>query len=210
VHHGDFLSLTWPSGEPRPDLIITNPPFKLAMEFLLKSVEIVSPTGHIFFLLRNNWIASRKRRSVFVGDETRKPMAPRLNQLSHRPSFTGDNKTDAADYSWFEWDMSRINRGEAIEGLIRWLDPLDAAPEPPDEKPRKKSAKERAAEHDEKMDKWIDREDHSVSAAPEAPVARVFRPYFAHNWDEDPFCHEESSPFRQPPMPAFDGRGASL
>lgn len=80
-------------------VIVTNPPYSLAMEFAIQSLAVAE---HIFLLLRLNFLASRKRREWFKVNE---PSA--LFVLSERPSFTGRG-TDATDYAWYYWgDMHR-------------------------------------------------------------------------------------------------------
>ena len=81
------------------DLIITNPPFSLAMEFLKKSLH---ESGTVVYLLRLNFLGSQKRRLFW---QTCKPT--HLYVLSKRPSFTGHG-TDATEYAWFCWDDSEV------------------------------------------------------------------------------------------------------
>ena len=76
------------------DLIITNPPFSIAQEFIEHSMSL-APT--VIMLLRINFLGSQKRYSFwqqFPPDG--------LYILSKRPSFTGTG-TDATDYAWFVW-----------------------------------------------------------------------------------------------------------
>ena len=79
------------------DLIITNPPFNLAQEFLQKSlIEAAS----VWYLLRLNFLESKKRVKFW---EHNPPT--HLLVLSARPSFTGKG-TDATGYAWFGWDYN--------------------------------------------------------------------------------------------------------
>ena len=111
--------------------IITNPPFSLAFEFCQHAVN---HAGHVFLLLRLNFLASGRRRSWFVEHE---PDA--LFILSDRPGFVmacrcGLNKrhrwtlpigsqrpkqcpecghgkvivstSDACEYAWYYWGRS--------------------------------------------------------------------------------------------------------
>lgn len=80
---------------PRTDLIITNPPYSLAQEFLSKSL---SEADTVVYLLRLN----------FLGSVTRKPFW-NAHQPSHvftitpRPRFVNGG-SDACEYGWFVWD----------------------------------------------------------------------------------------------------------
>lgn len=85
------------------DLILTNPPFSLAQEFISHSL---ANAACVIMLLRLNFLASIKRYDWW---KQRPPTA--LHVLSKRPSFTGSG-TDATDYAWFVWDSTnRLDRG---------------------------------------------------------------------------------------------------
>lgn len=80
------------------DVIIGNPPYSLAMEFINKSLELLHPGGLLIFLLRTNFLESEKRFSWWQAH----PLSG-LYTLHKRPSFTGRG-TDATSYSWFVWE----------------------------------------------------------------------------------------------------------
>jgi len=85
------------------DLIITNPPFSLAKEFIDHSTNHANT---VIMLLRLNFLGSIKRYSWWKDNP---PTA--LYILSKRPSFTGTG-TDATEYCWFVWDKTdRIKPG---------------------------------------------------------------------------------------------------
>ena len=99
VRYGDFL--TFPVDLPNLDLIICNPPFSLAEEFVEKSLEWAHGGTVVAFLLRIDILGSQKRHDWWRG----LPEKPKLRILSKRPSFTGDGKTDAYNYMWAIWGM---------------------------------------------------------------------------------------------------------
>lgn len=87
------------------DLIITNPPFSLAQEFLEKSL---SEAKTVCYLLRLNFLESQKRYTWWQ-DKT----PDKLLVLSKRPSFTGKG-TDSQAYAWFVWDklgVCKLDKG---------------------------------------------------------------------------------------------------
>lgn len=86
----DYLSVPF-----KANVIITNPPFSLAMEFLQKSL---AEAWSVFYLLRLNFLGSQKRREFW---QTNRPS--HVLVLSKRPSFTGHG-TDSIEYAWFCWD----------------------------------------------------------------------------------------------------------
>ena len=82
------------------DIIIGNPPYGLAIEFVKKSLKSLKDDGILIFLLRTAFLESRTRYEFWQEN----PLTGLLT-LSKRPSFTGKG-TDATSYSWFVWDKS--------------------------------------------------------------------------------------------------------
>ena len=81
---------------PLVDLVVTNPPFTYAREFIDRS--FTHTVGVIAYLLRVNFLGSQKRRTWWQGKEP-----THLYVLAERPSFNGIS-TDATEYAWFVWD----------------------------------------------------------------------------------------------------------
>ena len=82
------------------DIIIGNPPYSEAQEFIEHSFELLKENGILIFLLRTNFLESKKRYDFW-----KKHPLSKLYTLSKRPSFTGKG-TNATSYSWFIWDNS--------------------------------------------------------------------------------------------------------
>lgn len=100
----DFLA----SPPPRAsfDVAIMNPPFSLALAFVNACRRVAAVT---VMLQRLNWMGPARA-------EWMRTNQPDVYPLPKRPSFTGDGKTDAAEYAWFVWD-DRI--GECSRGIGR-------------------------------------------------------------------------------------------
>lgn len=94
---GDFLEMNITK---KYDLIIGNPPFNQAIDFVKKSLGLLKPNGKLVFLLRTAFMESN-RRYEFWQDPRHKLSG--LYTLHERPSFTGHG-TDATSYSWFVWE----------------------------------------------------------------------------------------------------------
>lgn len=92
--------LTWKSNSTY-DVIIGNPPYSLAKEFIEKCFEISNENTTIIMLLRTAFLESKKRYDFWQ----RNPVNG-LYVLSQRPSFLGNGKSDATSYSWFIWNNS--------------------------------------------------------------------------------------------------------
>lgn len=93
----DYLTVEWREIGTY-DVIIGNPPYSLAQEFIDKSLSLLRPRGRLILLLRTNFLESKKR---FEWWQDKIPSG--LYVLSKRPSFTGKG-TDATSYSWFIWE----------------------------------------------------------------------------------------------------------
>lgn len=76
------------------EVVVTNPPFSLAQEFVSHSLEVADET---FMLLRLNFLGAQKRRDWWRIHE---PDA--IFVLSDRPSFVKGGH-DSCEYGWFYW-----------------------------------------------------------------------------------------------------------
>lgn len=78
------------------DLCLSNPPYKLAREFIEKGLTLAH---EVVFLLRLNFLESEDRHDLF----RKHPCDVRV--LPNRPSFSTDGHTDATAYAWFEFGL---------------------------------------------------------------------------------------------------------
>lgn len=80
------------------NLIISNPPFCLAMDFIQRSLELVEENGYVVMLLRLNYFGSKKRKSFWDKN------MPKYSFVHHkRMSFTDDGQTDSIEYMHAVW-----------------------------------------------------------------------------------------------------------
>lgn len=93
-------------------LIVGNPPFSLAEKFVRRSFELVATGGFIGFLLRIDFLGSRKRHPFFV-----KHPPYQVHILTTRPRFRGTSGTDVYNYAFVIWK-------EGFTGLptLHWMD----------------------------------------------------------------------------------------
>jgi hypothetical protein len=100
-------------GPPTPDfyqVILTNPPFSLAPQFIERSLD--AACRYVVMLLRVNYLGSEIRNDFM------RRHAPDLYVLPNRPSFKLTGETDSIEYGWFVWDKENLNRDS---GLVRVL-----------------------------------------------------------------------------------------
>jgi hypothetical protein len=86
-------------------LYVSNPPFSMSDKIVMKTVEHMHHDNGVSiaaFLLRVNWLGSKKRSEFLKGYPPRK-----LVVLVPRPSFTGKG-TDATEYAWFIWSTHAL------------------------------------------------------------------------------------------------------
>lgn len=111
-HQVDFRAYAINDDE-RFDLIVGNPPYRLAEAFIRHGIELLKPggTGALFFLLRLEYLASKRRMVGLYSHH--KPV--RALVMSKRPSFTGNRKTNATDYMMLQFtnDDGRPKQGKA-------------------------------------------------------------------------------------------------
>ena len=103
--NADALTVAWPE----VDLILTNPPFGLSMEFVLRALkehELHDTT--VVMLLRLAFLASITRTAFHA------KYPSDVFVLAKRPSFTSDGKSDSADYAWFMWAKGRGGRWSVL------------------------------------------------------------------------------------------------
>jgi len=98
VFISDFL--TWQPDQ-KYDTIITNPPYNIAKEIIMKCFEVVSEKGQIIMLMKTAYLESGDRYNFWHNY----PVSF-LYALSERPYFDDDYQTDQAAYAWFIWDGS--------------------------------------------------------------------------------------------------------
>lgn len=84
------------------DVIITNPPFKLALEIIEKALKEVNEDGYVIMLLRLNFLEGRGRRAFFKDN-----MPERIYVHHRRMSFTDNGQTDSIAYAHFVWKKGR-------------------------------------------------------------------------------------------------------
>ena len=99
-------------------MVVTNPPFSLAVPFLLRCFEEVGggrKSGtHVLALLRLGFLGSMKRRVFW---EFHQPAD--VFVLPKRPAFRANSQgkpgNDYAEYAWFHWNPRASNRWARLE-----------------------------------------------------------------------------------------------
>lgn len=92
--HRDFINHTpslW------FDMVITNPPFNLALDIIKKSMEFATPGGYVIMLLRLNFFGSKARKSFFESN------MPLETYVHHKRISFAKGATDSIEYMHCVW-----------------------------------------------------------------------------------------------------------
>ena len=100
----------------RSEAIVTNPPYKLAEQFVEHALDLVP---HVDMLLRLAFLESERRRGILEGRGLARVHVFRNRlPMMHRDGWTGPRATSATAYAWFAWD--RTHTGPAALNRISW------------------------------------------------------------------------------------------
>lgn len=91
----DFLTYKL---EKKPSIIITNPPFNLAIEIINKAIQDVEDGGYVIMLLRLNFLETKARKEFFD-----KYMPQYIFVHHQRMSFIKGKGTDSVAYAHYVW-----------------------------------------------------------------------------------------------------------
>jgi hypothetical protein len=81
-----------------PDMLITNPPFNIALEVIKKALSDVRENGWVIMLLRLNFFGSKQRKPFW------EEYMPRYVFVHHkRIKFFENGSTDSIEYAHFCW-----------------------------------------------------------------------------------------------------------
>lgn len=105
VEVADALVAPWPAHR----VCVMNPPFSLALEFVQRALDHADASGTVAALMRLAMLASQKRASFW------RACPADVYVLPKRPSFTGDGRSDSADYAWFVWGPGRGGRWRVLD-----------------------------------------------------------------------------------------------
>lgn len=113
----DYLSAPPPPGT---EGIVTNPPYRLAVEFAHKALGEV---GYLALLLRTNFLESTTRLPFFqVHPPARVWISSRRLPMMHRHGWTGPRAPSNTCFAWFVWDASASAHREPRLGWFDWQD----------------------------------------------------------------------------------------
>ena len=93
--------------ENRFDLVMGNPPYRMAEKFIRGGLSQLRPGGYLVFMLRLAFLESKKRLVLWDDHPLKKVVV-----CANRPSFTGDGKTNATAFAFYYWKKGYRGRAE--------------------------------------------------------------------------------------------------
>ena len=98
--------------------IVTNPPYKLATEFVYKTLETIKEGNKVAMFLKLTFLETQKRKELFIKHP---PKIVYVSSSRLGCSQTGDfdgngNTISAIAYCWFIWE-----KGYKGETIIKWF-----------------------------------------------------------------------------------------
>lgn len=97
-----------------PNLVLGNPPFSLAEAHVRIALDRMRDGDVLALLLRASFLAGQARtRGLFA-----EAPPSHVWHVAPRPSFTGDGKTDGAEYAVVVWTKGQ--RGPYAGGWLQW------------------------------------------------------------------------------------------
>jgi hypothetical protein len=98
------------------EAIATNPPFKLAEEFVRRALELCPL---VVMLLRLAFLESERRTRILEGGAlARVHVFRRRLPMMHRDSWTGPHASSSICFAWFVWNRNHV--GPAVVDRISW------------------------------------------------------------------------------------------
>lgn len=97
--------------------IITNPPYKYAMQFAEHALELVEPGCKVAMLMRLQFLEGKERKEFFkrYPPKTVYVFSGRIS-CGHSGNFTRKHSKGAQAYAWYVWE-----KGYTGDTVIRWI-----------------------------------------------------------------------------------------
>lgn len=97
--------------------ILSNPPYKIALEFVEHALDIITPGNRVYMFLKIQFLESKKRRPLFDTKqlETVYVSTDRIGCYKNN-DFKNLKERSACCYAWFCW-----RRGYFGNPIIKWI-----------------------------------------------------------------------------------------
>lgn len=96
--------------------IVTNPPYRYALEFVKKALAIIPPGKKVAMFLKLTFLENKRRKAFF---EKHPPLRVWVSSSRLKCAMNGDFKKmsgNAVSYGWFVWE-----KGYQGETVLKWF-----------------------------------------------------------------------------------------
>ena len=97
--------------------IITNPPYKYALEFVEQAIKVIKPRHKVAMFLKLTFLEGKKRKDFFKANppKTLYVSSSRLN-CAMNGNFKTYTRNSAVAYAWYVWE-----KGYSGNPVIKWI-----------------------------------------------------------------------------------------
>ena len=106
----DFLKSERPETNGRPLIIFTNPPFKYAISFIERSLELLNDGESCYFLLRLSFLEGQKRKAFFEKWNPEFVAGVGKRITCNRNGSEQMSNSGAVAFAWFKWTKGYIGK----------------------------------------------------------------------------------------------------
>lgn len=96
--------------------IITNPPYKYALEFVEKALEVVEPGRKVAMFLKLQFLEGKKRKPFFLNNPPKVVYVSSSRILCAKNGKFDEYTSSAVAYAWFVW-----KKGFSGDPVIKWI-----------------------------------------------------------------------------------------
>ena len=113
--YGDVLDFLQVQEEWAGD-IITNPPYKYALEFAEKALQVVRPGGKVALFLKLTFLEGKRRKPFFQSQPPRTVYVSASRLKCGKNGDFNQFTNSAVAYAWFVWE-----KGYQGDTVIKWI-----------------------------------------------------------------------------------------
>ena len=96
--------------------IITNPPYKYALEFVKQALHVIQPFNKVAMFLKLTFLEGQKRKSFFISNPPKTIYVSSSRLICARNGEFEKFGSSAVAYAWYVWE-----KGYSGDIVIKWI-----------------------------------------------------------------------------------------
>ena len=96
--------------------IITNPPYKYALEFVKQALHVIRPHNKVAMFLKLTFLEGQKRKGFFISNPPKTVYVSSSRLLCARNGEFEKFGSSAVAYAWYVWE-----KGYSGDTVIKWI-----------------------------------------------------------------------------------------